>query len=355
MTSRCCASSPTPRPPSSSSPPSAARVRGPPAALRAGHRRGRDRQLRLGPGHRPAGLGRPARGRSSATTAERFDETVEAFIARLPPRRPRADGGGAADRHRHLRRVRRRSSASCCPSGETRWVQGRGRALADDDGTAVRLLGAGYDTTGAAARRRPGGPGARGDEVPRSSPSTGTGGSPTSTPRPSGVLAAHAGRAARRVDLGALPRARWAAPSRSTTAERWPAGEERVFEAYYPAPLERLVRGPRLAGPGRAVGLLPRHHRAPDGGGAARGGAPTRLALIAEVAAAVSDAVERGRGRARTAAPAGRPSGGARARRLGDRQPGRRGRPAARRRELARRPGAARPRRPATPSCGWRR
>ncbi|TYP86523.1 SpoIIE family protein phosphatase [Blastococcus xanthinilyticus] len=33
------------------------------------------------------------------------------------------------------------------PSGETRWIRGRGRAVADDRGTAVRLLGAGYDTT----------------------------------------------------------------------------------------------------------------------------------------------------------------------------------------------------------------
>jgi serine phosphatase RsbU (regulator of sigma subunit) len=34
------------------------------------------------------------------------------------------------------------------PTGATRWVQGRGRALADESGTAVRLLGAAYDTTG---------------------------------------------------------------------------------------------------------------------------------------------------------------------------------------------------------------
>jgi PAS domain S-box-containing protein len=33
------------------------------------------------------------------------------------------------------------------PTGGTRWVQGRGRALADESGTAVRLLGAAYDTT----------------------------------------------------------------------------------------------------------------------------------------------------------------------------------------------------------------
>ena len=34
------------------------------------------------------------------------------------------------------------------PDGETRWVHARGRALPGPDGTAVRLLGAAYDTTG---------------------------------------------------------------------------------------------------------------------------------------------------------------------------------------------------------------
>jgi PAS domain S-box-containing protein len=33
------------------------------------------------------------------------------------------------------------------PTGDVRWVRGRGRAVTDERGTAVRLLGAGYDTT----------------------------------------------------------------------------------------------------------------------------------------------------------------------------------------------------------------
>ncbi len=33
------------------------------------------------------------------------------------------------------------------PSGEVRWIRGRGRAVPDDRGVAVRLLGAGYDST----------------------------------------------------------------------------------------------------------------------------------------------------------------------------------------------------------------
>ena len=75
-----------------------------------------------------------------------FDETIEAFAARLHP----------DDRDRTLQALQ--DAIDTCgsydaefrvvlPSGETRWVQGRGRALADDRGTAVRLLGAGIDTT----------------------------------------------------------------------------------------------------------------------------------------------------------------------------------------------------------------
>ncbi|PWW22104.1 serine phosphatase RsbU (regulator of sigma subunit) [Geodermatophilus normandii] len=75
-----------------------------------------------------------------------FDETIGAFAARLHP----------DDRERTLGALQ--EAIETCgtydaefrvvlPSGETRWVQGRGRALADDRGTAVRLLGAGIDTT----------------------------------------------------------------------------------------------------------------------------------------------------------------------------------------------------------------
>ncbi|WP_345771332.1 SpoIIE family protein phosphatase [Geodermatophilus normandii] len=75
-----------------------------------------------------------------------FDETIDAFAVRLHP----------DDRERTLGALQ--DAIDTCgaydaefrvvlPSGETRWVQGRGRALADDRGTAVRLLGAGIDTT----------------------------------------------------------------------------------------------------------------------------------------------------------------------------------------------------------------
>src|SRR4051794_27315411 len=75
-----------------------------------------------------------------------FDGTVESFFARCHPE----------DRARTMDAVR--SAIETCgdytaefrvvlPSGETRWVQGRGRGLAGEDGAAVRLLGAAYDTT----------------------------------------------------------------------------------------------------------------------------------------------------------------------------------------------------------------
>src|SRR3954447_7068024 len=75
-----------------------------------------------------------------------FDGTIEAFFARCH----------SEDRDRTRDAVQ--SAIDTCgdysaefrvvlPSGETRWVQGRGRGLAGEDGMAVRLLGAAYDTT----------------------------------------------------------------------------------------------------------------------------------------------------------------------------------------------------------------
>ncbi|WP_457004789.1 SpoIIE family protein phosphatase [Geodermatophilus sp. SYSU D00814] len=75
-----------------------------------------------------------------------FDETIEAFAARLHP----------DDRDRTLQALQEAVETVgtyeaefrvVLPSGDTRWVQGRGRALADSRGRAVRLLGAALDTT----------------------------------------------------------------------------------------------------------------------------------------------------------------------------------------------------------------
>ncbi|WP_245160578.1 PAS domain-containing protein, partial [Blastococcus sp. CT_GayMR20] len=78
---------------------------------------------------------------------ETFDQSIEAFNARLHPDDLRRvtdllqhciDECGDYDAEYRVVR----------PDGETRWVHARGRALAGAEGTAVRLLGAAYDTTG---------------------------------------------------------------------------------------------------------------------------------------------------------------------------------------------------------------
>ena len=75
-----------------------------------------------------------------------FSATIEAFTSRCHPEdvdrtmdalQAAVDGRG--EFHVQYRVV--------LPSGETRWVEGRGRALTDESGTVVRLLGAAYDTT----------------------------------------------------------------------------------------------------------------------------------------------------------------------------------------------------------------
>ncbi len=75
-----------------------------------------------------------------------FDETIEAFTTAVHP----------DDRERTTEALQTAIETVgeydaefrvVLPSGETRWVQGRGRALADGGGRAVRLIGAAYDTT----------------------------------------------------------------------------------------------------------------------------------------------------------------------------------------------------------------
>ncbi|MGY2083568.1 SpoIIE family protein phosphatase [Blastococcus sp. SYSU DS0539] len=75
-----------------------------------------------------------------------FDETIDSFAARVHP----------DDRERTMDALQ--AAVDECgeydaefrvvlPTGGTRWVRGSGRAVAGDNGTAVRLLGASYDTT----------------------------------------------------------------------------------------------------------------------------------------------------------------------------------------------------------------
>ncbi len=75
-----------------------------------------------------------------------FDRTIDAFNARLHPddvervsQAIEATVRGDGDLDVEYRVVR--------PDGPPRWLQGRGKTLHDENGTAVRLLGAAYDTT----------------------------------------------------------------------------------------------------------------------------------------------------------------------------------------------------------------
>ncbi|MGY1855725.1 SpoIIE family protein phosphatase [Modestobacter sp. SYSU DS0290] len=75
-----------------------------------------------------------------------FAGTIEAFLARVH-----------ADDVERVQAALQSAVDSCglydvefravLPSGQTRWVRGRGRALGDDRGVAVRLIGAAHDTT----------------------------------------------------------------------------------------------------------------------------------------------------------------------------------------------------------------
>jgi PAS domain S-box-containing protein len=73
-------------------------------------------------------------------------ESIEAFNARVHPddlpqvTRNIQDAIDTAGAYQGEYRV-------VIPGGETRWITARGRALTDEGGVAVRLLGAGYDTT----------------------------------------------------------------------------------------------------------------------------------------------------------------------------------------------------------------
>jgi PAS domain S-box-containing protein len=78
---------------------------------------------------------------------ETFEQTIDAFNARLHPDdldrvtdalQQCIDTCGEYDAEYRVVR----------PDGETRWVHARGRALVGSAGTAVRVLGAAYDTTG---------------------------------------------------------------------------------------------------------------------------------------------------------------------------------------------------------------
>jgi PAS domain S-box-containing protein len=220
--------------------------------------------------------------------ADGFDETIDAFTARLHP----------DDRDRTLQSLQR-AVDSCgtydaefrvvLPSGDTRWVQGRGRALAGPRGRAARLLGAAMDTT--RLRRSD----ARVSRV-------------LETMRSAFVALDRSWRftyvnaAAERVLdrtrdelLGAVV---WelfpAAVGRDVEAELRAAvadGRERVFDAHRPPPVDAWYEVRAWPGPdGLSVHLLDvTERRAAEE--RARAGA-ARLALVAEISAVMSAALD---------------------------------------------------------------
>jgi PAS domain S-box-containing protein len=79
-------------------------------------------------------------------TRAEFPGTIEAFLQRLHPddvERVSAAMQSAID----ACGVYDAEFRALLPAGEVRWIRARGRAVPDERGVAVRLLGAGYDTT----------------------------------------------------------------------------------------------------------------------------------------------------------------------------------------------------------------
>ncbi|PRY47701.1 PAS domain S-box-containing protein [Geodermatophilus tzadiensis] len=216
-----------------------------------------------------------------------FDETIDTFAARLHP----------DDRERTLQALQ--GAIDTCgdyvaefravlPSGEIRWVEGRGRALADASGVAVRLLGAGIDTTQVREGE------ARVSRV-------------LETMRSAffaldrewrfTYVNAEAERVLHRSREELLGGVVWelfpaAVGSDFETHYRGAVetGEERVFEAYYPPPLDAWYEVRAWPGPdGLSVYFLDvTERRAAEQ--QARDGA-ARLALLAEVSALMSTAL----------------------------------------------------------------
>ena len=87
---------------------------------------------------------------------ENFEGTIETFFVRVhPDDRPRVQtaidaalrrGGSFLTEYRVVH-----------PSGETRWIQGRGTAVLAADGTPLRMIGLGMETTELRNAREPAG------------------------------------------------------------------------------------------------------------------------------------------------------------------------------------------------------
>jgi serine phosphatase RsbU (regulator of sigma subunit)/PAS domain-containing protein len=215
-----------------------------------------------------------------------FAETVESFSARLhPDDRERTlhaigaviDGVGEFDSEFRI----------VLPSGEIRWLQGRGRVVADDDGTPVRFLGAGFDTT---SQRHTDARVARVLEAMKSAFFS------LDREWRFTYVNAESERVLARTREELLGISIWTAfpgtvdsPFEDNYRAAMSTGEERVFESYYP-PFDTWYEVRAWPGPdGLSVYFLDVTERRKAEARAQR--SAERLAVIAEVAAAVSDAV----------------------------------------------------------------
>ena len=221
-----------------------------------------------------------------------FDETVDAFTARIHPD-DRARTLGAA-----------RTAVDTCgdfdtefrivlPTGETRWLHGRGRVVPDDLGRATRFLGAGFDTTSQ-----------RHTDVRVSRVLEAMKSAFFSLDRKwrFTYVNAESERILHRTRAELLGGTIWdlfPAAVGSVFEEEYrgamATGRERVFEAYYPAPLDAWFEVRAWPSPdGLSVYFLDITERRVAEERARRGAA--RLAVIADVAAGVSDAVGEAKG-----------------------------------------------------------
>jgi PAS domain S-box-containing protein len=215
-----------------------------------------------------------------------FEESLDSLAARLhPDDRSRTletiqaviDGVGEFDSEFRI----------VLPSGEIRWVQGRGRVVADDDGTAVRFLGAGFDTT---SRRHADARVARVLEAMKSAFFS------LDREWRFTYVNAESERVLDRTREELLGVPIWDAfpgtvdsPFEENYRAAMATGEERVFESYYP-PFDTWYEVRAWPGPdGLSVYFLDVTERRAAEARAQR--SAERLAVIAEIAAAVSDAV----------------------------------------------------------------
>lgn len=221
-----------------------------------------------------------------------FDETIDAFTAACHP----------DDRARTTEALQQTIDTVgeydaefrvVLPSGETRWVQGRGRALADDRGVAVRLVGAAYDTT---AQRHADARVARVMESVKSAFFT------LDRNWRFTYLNAEGERVLQTTREELLGAVIWDAFPDAVGSEfegRYRAamatGEEQVFDAFYPAPLDAWFEVRAWPGPdGLSVSFLDVTERRAAQERARRSAA--RLRLVAETTGAMAERLASGAG-----------------------------------------------------------